>query len=147
MDRQTHGLVVGEEPPGKLGNGAPEHDGSEDFGERLLLSIIAFPGRSEPEPERGERALCDGAVAGCGEVVDLIEDEESEPVSVPADVPPCGVVRGHREVADLVMPSSEHTDIGPECRAEQVVPLSDEVGVRAQTSVGRRVSAMASSAT
>ncbi len=126
--RDTHQLVGGQVGPGQVVWGALVDDGTCELGQSLVPAVGTFGRGGEAEGVRREEHLGDEGVLGGGEVVDLVVDDEGEPVPVALGVDVGRVVGCNGERRHLVVAATEQADRhrGAECVREDRVPLLEQ---------------------
>jgi hypothetical protein len=96
---------------------------------RRVIVMYAVPSAhgAQAESERRETHARGHGVGRAGQVVDLVEHDHAEAPTQVLHVDVRRVVGGHGQGLHDVVPAADDADRLPERRAEQVVPLADQV--------------------
>src|SRR5207302_6162703 len=101
---------------------APVDDGADQLGVERLLPVGSLRRGGQAEPKGGQAADGGSLVTGPGQMMALVEDQQTEAVSPAFEVQVGGIVGGHRERLKFVVAAAEQTDGAAERLQELGVP-------------------------
>src|SRR5262249_18831496 len=87
-------------------------------------------GGRQPQAEWSDGAGRGQTISGTGQMMALIEDDQSEAASETVHIQVGRVVSGYRQRLDVVVSAAEQTDLDAKAECELVIPLVHEVDGR-----------------
>src|SRR5215831_14431978 len=97
LEMQGDGVEARQKSPSEIGNGKLEDRRTDQFHESGKDSSVAWKCRSEAESSPGDRHFENFVPEAGAEVMDLVDDDQSESVTKFRHVPVCALERGHRQ--------------------------------------------------
>ena len=147
LDDDALGLVLGEVVARELDDVLAVDDGADERAELGVAAVGALGRRREPEAKRREARARGQRVGRAGQVMALVEDDEPEARAEVLHVQVRRVVGGDGERLHVVLAAADEADGRAEGRASRSYHWRTRSSVGATTSVLRRLSSIARSAT